>query len=91
METSLNENCVKKVETLLREKFGWDGDINIERAHRDGKPVNGKPQHVLVKMLSYRDKMKILKESRRALEGLPVFVVDDLTGVDLAEKKKWRK
>ena len=58
MEKSLNEKSVEKVEMLLREKFGWDGDVNIEQAHREGKPVNDKPHHVLAKMLSYRDKVK---------------------------------
>lgn len=52
--------------------------------------VNRAP-HILVKMLSFQDKVKIMKEARLKLLGTPYYVVDDLTPEDLKEKRKWKE
>ncbi|XP_033644495.1 uncharacterized protein LOC117304103 [Asterias rubens] len=90
MERVEGENCLERIEDLLIDKFHWVDAPRIERAHRDGQDRTGKPAHILVKMLSYRDKITVLKSHRSALEGLPLFVVDDLTAKDGAERYKWK-
>ena len=64
--------------------------IKVERAHRDGKKVE-KPRHILVKLLSYREKAEIMKKAREVLKNEKCYIVDDLTRADLAEKKKYKK
>lgn len=89
-KTEERENCIDKVTKLLSERFEGDNAPRIERAHRDGRGVDGNPPHVLVKFLSYTDKITIMKGWRQALQGLPIFITDDLTLADLTEKRKWR-
>ena len=87
-----NENCVEIVKEVLQENFEWEGVPRIERAHRDRprNPEHNRAPHILVKMLSYQDKLKIMKEARQSLESTPWYVLDDLTPDDLKEKKKWK-
>ena len=63
----------------------------VERAHRDGRRMDGRPRHILIKLLSYRDKVDIMRRARETLKNERYFIVDDLTPMDLAEKKKWNK
>ena len=88
---SQNENCTELIAEILKSKFGWESRPCIERAHRDGRESpDGRPPHVLVKLLSYQDKIKIMKDHRKALLGSYIFIVDDLTTQDLKEKMKWK-
>lgn len=93
---SEGENIRETVQHILVTKFGFE-DIEIERAHRDGKvrhydgPNKGRPRHILIKLLRYVDKVKVLKSWRECLSGESYRVTDDLTRVDLEEKQKWRE
>ncbi|XP_071488215.1 uncharacterized protein [Diadema antillarum] len=82
------EDCVEAVEGLLRSKF--EMETKLERAHRDGRKVEGRPRHILVRFLSYREKVDVMRRAREALKDERCFVVDDLTQSDLEEKRKWR-
>lgn len=84
------ENCIEFVEDVILRKFNIPG-VTVERAHRDGRGTEGRSPHILVKLLSYRDKIDILKQSRAILSTEQYFILDDLTKTDLAEKKKWSK
>ena len=86
--TTENEDCLQYVENMLRDKFNM-GDVIVERAHRAGRSAQGKSPHILVKLLSFRDKMKVMKSARSVLKGTRSFILDDLTKQDLAEKTKW--
>lgn len=81
------EDCVVIAREVFR-KIGVE-DVQIERAHRDGRKIQGRQQHILVKMQKFQDKLYILKHSKQALGGCPYHVIDDLTRLDLQEKKKW--
>ena len=83
------ENCNEIVEEIIHTKF--EVSTKVERAHRDGKKVDGRPRHILVKFLSYRDKVDIMRRARDTLKNERYFVVDDLTQTDLKEKQKWNK
>ncbi|KAJ8044593.1 hypothetical protein HOLleu_07378 [Holothuria leucospilota] len=84
-----DENCLD----IAREVFRKAGvaDCRIERAHRVGRAVNGRDRHILVKLSFYQDKVTVLRNKRHALQNESYYVVEDLTKVDLAEKRKWSK
>ena len=83
------EDCVQIAEDTLRVHFNIER--KVERAHRDGRKVEGRQRHILIKLLSYRDKIEIMKKNREVLKNKSFFIVDDLTPVDLREKQKWSK
>ena len=82
-----SEDCLAIASEIFKEIEGKDR--KIERAHRDGRVTPGKPRHILVKLAFYSDKVDIMKKAREALKDKPYFVVDDLTKIDLNEKRKW--
>lgn len=82
------EEVVKK---LFRDKFNME-HCKVERAHRDGKIMDGdRPRHMLVKLLSFQEKLEILRGQRKALEEYAIYIVDDLTKKDLEEKRKFKE
>ncbi len=88
------ENVKIMVREMFFTKFSLE-DIEIERAHRDGKIYkdrNGtpRPRHIIVKLLRYTDKVKIMKMWRTCLKDESFRVTDDLTKSDLEEKKRWQ-
>ncbi|XP_071504522.1 uncharacterized protein [Diadema antillarum] len=83
------EDCIQASEKILRDKFNITA--KVERAHRDGLKSKDRPRHILVKLLSYRDKVDVMRSCRNVLNNENYFIIDDLTAVDLAEKKRWSK
>jgi hypothetical protein len=82
---------LKEVKTILDTYFKME-DPKIERAHRDGKvKTNGQSRHIIVKMLSYQEKLAIMTKQREKLSEVAMYITDDLTQQDLAEKKKWKE
>ena len=81
------EDCIVAAEEMLRRHFGITN--KVERAHRDGRKQDGKPRHILIKLLSYRDKVQVMKNARDVLKNEQFFILDDLTLPDLKEKQKW--
>ncbi|KAJ8018445.1 LINE-1 retrotransposable element ORF1 protein [Holothuria leucospilota] len=83
------ENCIEIAKSVLEEV----GVTNpkIERAHRDGRLHPTRPRHLLVKLSFYQDKITALKYQREKLNSKDYFLTDDLTRVDLQEKRKWRR
>ena len=90
VEEGPNENCKSYFEKILSDFFKLSSRPTIERAHRDGKRVNGRPRHIIVRFLSYTSKIEVMKQRSIALEGQKIYIIDDLTPVDLLEKKKWK-
>lgn len=86
-KTGKNENCIAIAKEVF-EKVGLT-DCCIERAHRDGRTVEGRDRHILVKVSFFQNKLFILKNARKELEQHPFFITDDYTAIDLREKKKW--
>nr|XP_047146326.1 uncharacterized protein LOC124819147 [Hydra vulgaris] len=61
-----------KVKLFLVNKLGLNG-IEVERAHRTGARKEGSSRTVIMKLLRYNDKTKILKESYR-LKGTNIYL-----------------
>ena len=85
----VREDPVTIVEEILHTKFNVN--TKVERAHRDGRKVDGRPRHILLKFLSYREKVDVMRRARETLRDENYFFTDDLTPTDLEEKKKWSK
>ena len=83
-----NEDCMVIVSKLLTDRFDMP-NIQLERAHRDGPKTPGRRQYLLVKFNGYQDKIKVLRLQRQVLGDQSFFCVDDLTCLDLQEKRRW--
>ncbi|XP_065664601.1 uncharacterized protein LOC136086242 [Hydra vulgaris] len=64
-----------KILSLRENKLNVTG-VNIERAHRTGKPDLNKPRTIVIKLLDYKDKIKILKNANK-LKGSGIFINED--------------
>jgi hypothetical protein len=49
--------------------------VEVERAHRTGKPSNRKPRSIVMKLLNFKDKQRILRECRK-LKDTNIFVYE---------------
>ena len=83
-----NEDCIALTTNILEDKFGMH-DVKLERAHRDGPKIQGRPQHLLAKLNCYQDKIQIIRQQRQSLVDMSYFCVEDLTQQDLQEKRRW--
>ena len=68
----------EKVKNLFQHKLDIKDDIEIERIHRTGRKKDGKPRTIILKLLRYQDKIKILQECRN-LKGTNVWVNEDFS------------
>ena len=82
---------IKEITRGVFSKFDFATEVEIERAHRDGKRHGRRTRHILVKLLRFTDKVNILKSSRQTLQNESYRIVEDLTKIDLDEKQKWKE
>ncbi len=104
IEEKREEDVYKIVTDVLKDKFSMT-DVEIERAHRVGKPSDGNshgqnaaaaartvrtpgPRHIIFKLLSYKDKVQILKQKREKLARKKYYITDDETDEDMATKRR---
>jgi len=77
----------KIIKDLINDKLELNADeIQIERAHRVGKPKGHKSRTIIAKFLNYKDREQILK-SRRQLKGTSITIREDYSDL-VAEKRK---
>ena len=77
-----------KVKAVLKTKLNIDPNkTEIERAHRTGKQSNGKPRHIVVKLLRYKDKERIMRSSK-ALKGTGIFINEDFSNRVMTRRKE---
>ncbi|PIK48050.1 hypothetical protein BSL78_15085 [Apostichopus japonicus] len=88
-KTQPSEDCLEITKEVLK-KVGIQ-EAKLERAHRDGKAVQGRSRHILVKLSFFQDKLFAMKYAREKLKGSDYFITDDLTLTDLKEKRRWAK
>lgn len=87
LKTESDEDSIQKAMEVIA-KVGVN-NCKIERAHRDGRSVPGRDRHLLVKLSYYQDKVTIMKNARQALASENYYIIDDLTKLDLKEKRRW--
>ncbi|PIK55517.1 hypothetical protein BSL78_07599 [Apostichopus japonicus] len=85
------EDCEAIVKSTVTPLLPDAPNISIERCHRDGRGQGDRAPHILVRCHSFKDKVFVMTNRRTALVGQTFFIVDDddLTKIDLTEKKKW--
>ena len=64
-------------------------DVKLQCVHHDGPKMDAKPQHLLKKQNCFQDKIKICQQQYQALSHDQYFCVEELTKIDLQEKRKW--
>ena len=79
--------CEEKIKELLKNKLKLKEDIKIERAHRTGKGIEGKPRTIVFKLLSYKDKSLILGCAKR-LSGTGIYINEDYAKETVEKRKK---
>ncbi|XP_065664438.1 uncharacterized protein LOC136086095 [Hydra vulgaris] len=77
-----------KVLKLFEETLGLK-DIKIERAHRTGSRDNKKVRSIVLKLLNYKDKENILKNSRK-LKGENIYINEDYCAETMLIRKELR-
>ena len=60
------------------EKLQLQHDVEVERAHRAGKPGGERPRPIVVKFLRHKDRTSILQRTK-ALKGTRIFINEDFT------------
>lgn len=69
----------EKVKKIFSEKLQLQKDIEVERAHRTGKPAMGEqPRPIVVKFLRHKDRSAVLQRAKN-LKGTKVFINEDYT------------
>ena len=82
-----DENCRDTLNSLLQQHLGTSGDA-IENCHRTGAKKTGTPRHIIARFHSRVERTKVIRSARNADPRLPFIVMDDLTPVDLTEKRR---
>jgi hypothetical protein len=75
-----------KIINILENNLNVNG-AKIERAHRTGKLNTGKPRTIVIKLLDYKDKIKILKNANK-LKGSGIFINEDYSVETAIIRKK---
>ena len=70
------------------EKLQLQGTIEVEGAHRAGKPVSGsvRPRPIIVKFVKYKDRSMILQRAKY-LKGSKIYINEDYTDAVHQERK----
>ena len=68
----------EKVKKVLAEMLQLQQDVEVERAHRAGKPGGERPRPIVVKFLRHKDRTSILQRTK-ALKGTRIFINEDFT------------
>ena len=81
------ENCKDVVDGLLKNKFDITHSA-IENAHRTGSSTENRPKQIIARFHSRFTRRTVLASARKKLQGTGIRFTDDLTAVDLEEKKR---
>ena len=84
------DDCERKVKEIFMGKLELENDIIIERAHRARKSKYGKkdqPRTIVCKLLSYKDKVKVLQNCKK-LKGSHIYINEDFLSSHAAVQKR---
>ncbi|KAJ8346773.1 hypothetical protein SKAU_G00281740 [Synaphobranchus kaupii] len=68
----------EKVKKIVAEKLQLQQEIEVERAHRTGKPGGDRPRSIVVKLLRHKDRSAILQRTK-SLKGSKIYINEDFT------------
>ena len=79
LEEKADENCTELLKEFCAIKLNFQLSVaEVDRVHRIGKKQLGKRRPILVKFISYRTKMEVMKRMSN-LKGSRLFINEDLT------------
>ena len=92
------DQCEEKVLEIFTNQLGIEKNVQIERAHRTGKKGSkhshektSKPRAIVLKLNSYKDKIKILKECKK-LKGTNIYINEDFSAATMNYRKElWKE
>ena len=92
------DQCEEKVLDIFTNQLGIEKNVQIKRAHRTGKKGSKhshektrKPRTIVLKWNSYKDKIKILKESKK-LKGTNIYINEDFSAATMNYRKElWKE
>lgn len=78
----------EKVRSVILEKLQLQRDIEMERAHRTGKPVAGgeRPRPIVVKFSKHKDRSAVLQRAKN-LKGTNIYINEDYTDAVRLKRK----
>lgn len=77
----------EKVKKVVAEKLQLQREIEVERAHRTGKPGGDRPRPIVVKLLRHKDRSAILQRTK-SLKGSKIFINEDFTEAVRRKRKE---
>ena len=77
----------EKVKKVLAEKLQLKKDMEMERAHRTGKPGGDRPRPIVVRFLRYKDRSTILQHTKN-LKGSKIYINEDYTDAVRRKRKE---
>ncbi len=77
----------EKVKKVLAEKLQIKKDMEMERAHRTGKPGGDRPRPIVVKFLRYKDTSTILQHTKN-LKGTKIYINEDYADAVRRKRKE---
>lgn len=77
----------EKVQKVLAEKLQLQREVEVERAHRAGKPGGDRPRSIMVKLLRYKDRETILQRTK-SLKGSKIYINEDFTDAVRRRRKE---
>ena len=92
------DQCEEKVLDIFTNQLGIEKNVQIERAHRTGKKGSKrshektrKSRTIVLKLNSYKDKIEILKESKK-LKGTNIYINEDFSAATMNYRKElWKE
>jgi DNA anti-recombination protein RmuC len=80
-------DCEKAVKEIFKTKLNILNEIVVERAHRVGALKDKTPRSIVLKLLNYQDKNKILSSVHK-LKGSGIYINEDYAKETMLERKK---
>ena len=88
--SELPSHAIQAVKEILADTFHLP-DVTIEHAHRTGMKSShasaDNPRHIIAKCIYRPEKLSIVRQAKKALQGTEMFVMQDLPLVDAAKKR----
>ncbi|XP_065640541.1 uncharacterized protein LOC136073104 [Hydra vulgaris] len=81
------EDCEKEVKKFFNNQLKISKEVVIERAHRIGQKKDNKPRTIVLKLLNFHDKNKILN-SLTHLKGTGIYMNEDFAQETIEHRRK---
>jgi hypothetical protein len=81
------DDCEKAVKEVFNQQLKIPNEVVIERAHRIGQQKENKPRTIVLKLLSFHDKNRILNSTKH-LKGTGIYINEDFAQATIEHRRK---